>query len=165
MNRYSIFGCYLNMWKRMLDFHGLCPREEYWRAALVQLCILIPLTAAAVVWPVLLVVLIPFGSFGLLSLTSLSLRRLHDAGWSSWWVLLIFTGIGIVLCCCLPTSQYYNIPLLYGPAPDIWKQEPEVDIAQYAPVYGPAPDASEWKRVKQEDDLSNYSLVYGPPPF
>lgn len=55
----------------------------------------------------------------LLPLVSLTVRRLHDVGHSGWWLLLVFTGVGIILLLvwlAMPsikkTNRYGDIPNL-----------------------------------------------------
>ncbi len=91
-------------------FSGRASRSEYWLYTLVQLIVLgIALTLDIVTG---LGVLYPLVSIALL-LPSLavSVRRLHDAGHSGWWLLLIFTFIGsflILYFVVKPTEEANN---------------------------------------------------------
>jgi uncharacterized membrane protein YhaH (DUF805 family) len=102
------------------DFNGRARRAEFWWYVLVYFIIAIILN---VVQSILGLGTILSGLLGLaLLLPSLGVevRRLHDIGRSGWWLLIAFTGIGIIL-------------LIY------WLAQPGVTGAN---DYGPDPKAA-----------------------
>lgn len=112
---------------------GRASRAEYWKAMLLVLGITVGLV---VVGGILTRVANQFGfivAMGAWCLWLLSIlvpsitaqiRRLHDAGWSAWWVLLNlvkYKGIGplvVLVLLCLPGKKEAN---KYGPVPGTGK--------------------------------------------
>ena len=82
------------------DFSGRASRSEYWYWCLFLLIAGISTTIAdiailgnAELMPINLIFNIIVAIPGL----AVSIRRLHDINRSGWWLLLLFTGIGILL--------------------------------------------------------------------
>ena len=83
-----------------VNFSGRAPRSEFWFWTLFVILVSIATSAVDII-------LFPGSAVGPLNtLTSLalflpglavSIRRLHDLDRTGWWLLLVFTGIGIIL--------------------------------------------------------------------
>lgn len=101
---------------RWRDFRGRSTRDEYWTVQGILFCVEIPILALASAPPsdlplfLDLVLMIP--------LLALAVRRLHDVGWSGWWILVgLLHWVGRLLflvLCLLPSQQGEN---QYGPNP------------------------------------------------
>lgn len=162
MNLKKIFSAYLDMWKRTVDFKGVTNRADFWFAFLVHSVIIVLLCLVSYIIVIntffLPVFLFPLGYafVSILSFTSLCMRRLHDAGKSRWWVLLIFFGFGIGLILCASATTSWCISNIaqgvYGPPPSNWEESTNVNQT----VYGPP----EWFAE------TNINVdVYGPPEY
>lgn len=158
----KIFSAYLDMWKRTMDFKGVTNRADFWFAFLVHSVITVLLFLISYII-VIITMFMPLFLFPLgyafvsiLSFTSLCMRRLHDAGKSRWWVLLIFFGLGtgLILCASATTSWCIsNIAQgVYGPPPSKWEESTNMNQT----VYGPP----EWFA-----DTNINVDVYGPPEY
>lgn len=158
----KIFSAYIDMWKRTMDFKGVTNRADFWFAFLVHAVITVLLFLISYIIVVntmfMPVFLFPLGYIfvSFLSFVSLCMRRLHDAGRSRWWVLLIFfgCGIGLILCASATTSWCIsNVAQgVYGPPPSNWEESTNMNQT----VYGPP----EWFAE------TNINVdVYGPPEY
>jgi len=119
------------------DFSGRASRSEYWWSYLgymmfvtvFQIAMAIIMVIPALLFPetpiisviVLLVAVIPVLVHISIPLLSLSIRRLHDVGYSGWWLLLILIpllnlvfGIGFFV---LSVSEGNGHENKYGPVP------------------------------------------------
>lgn len=81
-----------------IDFSGKATRTQYWLFVLFSFLVFLILswvlgflgnTGAIVYFVCQLAILLP--SLGIAA------RRLHDAGFSAWWLLLALTGIGAIV--------------------------------------------------------------------
>ena len=85
---------YLGVWHQFFVFNGRARRREYWSFLLCHLIISIVLAALS-----------DFSGFGLFSAiyglavfipsVTVSVRRLHDIGYSGWWILLSLIPFGL----------------------------------------------------------------------
>lgn len=158
----KIFSAYLDMWKRTMDFKGVTNRADFWFAFLVHAVITVLLFLISYIIVIntffLPVFLFPLGYIfvSFLSFVSLCMRRLHDAGKSRWWVLLIFFGFGIGLILCASATTSWCISNVaqgvYGPPPSNWEESTNMNQT----VYGPP----EWFA-----DTNINVDVYGPPEY
>jgi len=114
---------FLTVFRRWRDFSGRSSRREYWMFTLVLMIIAFVL---GILDGVMLGVmgytlneaetqLFTLGNaYSLVTLIpsiSVSVRRLHDIDKSGWWLLLVFTGIGILLIiywACLGSGEDEN---------------------------------------------------------
>jgi len=114
---------FLTVFRRWRDFSGRSSRREYWMFTLVLIIIAFVL---GILDGVMLGVmgytlneaetqLFTLGNaYSLVTLIpsiSVSVRRLHDIDKSGWWLLLVFTGIGILLIiywACLGSDEDEN---------------------------------------------------------
>jgi len=114
---------FLTVFRRWRDFSGRSSRREYWMFTLVLIIIAFVL---GILDGVMLGVmgytlneaetqLFTLGNaYSLVTLIpsiSVSVRRLHDIDKSGWWLLLVFTGIGILLIiywACLGSGEDEN---------------------------------------------------------
>lgn len=108
------------------DFTGRARRQEYWYFVLAQILLSI---ALAVLSGVLGFVSETIGGavYGLGSLVlglgllvpsiAVAARRLHDTGKSGWWLLIYFTGIGIIVLLVFFCLEGETGPNQYGPDP------------------------------------------------
>ena len=110
--------------RRYFDFHGRSGRREYWSFQLLVLVLIIlavfamfAFTDAAgqavmerrfSVWAgfALLPVIVP--------LVAVTVRRLHDLGWSGWWLLALLAGGAIPAIDTIAGLAYIVIMLLPG---------------------------------------------------
>ncbi|EFA6622002.1 DUF805 domain-containing protein [Escherichia albertii] len=111
---------YLAGWKNIFNYKGVATRSEFWSfmSGSVAICLL-PLLCwwcAATIdrdYGVFLFYALPV-SF-LLTLIfavpaiALVVRRMHDIGHSGWWFAIVvsipFTGIFLLIMCCLPSKS------------------------------------------------------------
>jgi len=77
-----------DFFKNYINFSGRTSRKDYWLTVLLLLIVSLVLGAIlqvlCVIWE--LIILLPS--------LAICARRLRDAGFSPWWLLLLLTGIG-----------------------------------------------------------------------
>ena len=125
---WGLMSAFRSCLKRYAKFSGRASRSEYWwfqlGVVLVYLIVAILLTLSAFCLPdtlVSLVSMLPFVLAVALFIPTLSVmvRRLHDAGFSGWWVLLCFIpyigGLVIFIFTLLPSVNQAN-RYGFGPA-------------------------------------------------
>lgn len=97
-------------------FSGRAPRSEYWYWALFSFIVQIVANMLDMAMGMGLI-------SGLLSLALLlpsiavGIRRLHDIDRTGWWLLIAFTGIGIILLIVWACIKGTDGPNQYGPDP------------------------------------------------
>ena len=97
-------------------FSGRAPRSEYWYWALFSFIVQIVANMLDMAMGMGLI-------SGLLSLALLlpsiavGVRRLHDIDRTGWWLLIAFTGIGIILLIVWACIKGTDGPNQYGPDP------------------------------------------------
>lgn len=179
----NFFTAYGMMWKRTFDYKGVSGRKEFWFPFLWQ-CIFGTLTSFMVVVNLLVrifipdfrvITMIPLGLLVaymvicIIPFSSLTVRRLEDAGKSGWlYLLVLLAGIGtvILLTLCAAGSVAFtpanNEPVaIYGP-PDGWDTPFDPEDNRNADVYGPPDwDEPEEESFDPEDNMNDE--VYGPP--
>ena len=105
--------------KKYFCFTGRASRKEYWYFTLATFIIvfiaavlgaLIGDDEGADILSGLVILALVLPSLGV------SVRRLHDAGYAGWWILLasLFGGVGSIVVGCLNTKPFPNE---YGPVP------------------------------------------------
>mgnify|MGYP001544609771 CR=1 FL=1 len=111
---------------RVFDFAGRSSRAEYWWSALMLILAFFGVAFAVVSTPGAMEHQLAPGAAGLMGLyllwfwlatISMSIRRLHDAGYSGWWYLINFIPLGglvLLVLFCFPSEPWPNA---YGPAP------------------------------------------------
>lgn len=99
-----------------VTFSGRAARSEYWFWTLFSLVVAIVTSILDAVLG--LGILQPLSSLALL-LPSIAVaaRRLHDLDRTGWWLLLAFTGIGIILLIVWDCTKGTTGPNQYGPDP------------------------------------------------
>ena len=111
--------------QKYFDFEGRASRSEYWffylsyvitnLVAIVGLLILFGISEALAVLGILgyCVLLLGF----IVPMLAVTARRLHDVGYSGWWMFIAFVPFGnivlLVFCCMEGEGQ----PNMYGPVP------------------------------------------------
>ena len=101
---------------KYVTFSGRAPRSEYWYWALFSFIVQIVANMLDMAMGMGLI-------SGLLSLALLlpsiavGIRRLHDIDRTGWWLLIAFTGIGIILLIVWACIKGTDGPNLYGPDP------------------------------------------------
>lgn len=127
------FDCYLNAWRRYVDFSGRSRRREYWFFVLFNVLISIGLSIVDSVLGLgnieagLGVLSSLYGLAVLLPSLSYAVRRCHDIGRSGWWLLLLvipLIGPLVILIFMLMDSEPGSNS--FGPNP---KGEEAVDAA------------------------------------
>ncbi len=92
---------YVGVLKKYAVFEGTASRQEYWLFFAVNFVVGLVLGIIPIVDMIYaLAVLLP----GL----AVAARRLRDAGFSPWWLLLLLTGIGllvVLIMCALPGKR------------------------------------------------------------
>jgi uncharacterized membrane protein YhaH (DUF805 family) len=99
-----------------VNFSGRAARSEYWFWTLFVVivsivCNIIDMVATAGI----LGIIVGLGLF--LPGLAVSIRRLHDLDRTGWWVLIAFTGIGIILLIVWACMKGTDGPNQYGPDP------------------------------------------------
>jgi uncharacterized membrane protein YhaH (DUF805 family) len=126
---------YLTVWRKYADFNGRAQRKEYWMFTLVNSAIILTLYAAFTVcslneYPALGVVF--GGALCLYVLATIipglavSVRRLHDAGFSGWLVLLALLPLLSIAVLVMTLLDSNPGPNQYGPNP---KAVPEFSMS------------------------------------
>jgi uncharacterized membrane protein YhaH (DUF805 family) len=106
--------------QKYVTFSGRAARSEYWFWYLFTMILsVVTLMSDRMAFPdsdlspvnsiASLVVLLPS--------IALCFRRLHDIGRTAWWVLLVFTGIGVLVLIYWACVKGTNGPNMYGPDP------------------------------------------------
>jgi uncharacterized membrane protein YhaH (DUF805 family) len=120
----QIIDCYVDAWRNWNNFSGRTRRSGYWYTVLANIIV-------AVVFGILTSIA---GIFGILSTLyslaflvpglALTIRRLHDAGKSGWWLLIYLVPLVgwillLVWLCTdsVPDNQWGPNPKGYGPQP------------------------------------------------
>ena len=101
--RITLISAYKNMFKNYANFSGRCRRKEYWLAGVANgivstiygfllfiiSCLLIDQAIAlAIFMTIFLIVGIGYSMAAIIPSLSISVRRLHDVGYSGWTMLL-----------------------------------------------------------------------------
>ena len=125
---------FLTVLRRWNDFDGRSARREYWMYTLVLIIIsfVLGILDGIILGEAALSQFLTFGNvFSLATLVpsiSVSVRRLHDIDKSGWWLLLAFTGIGILVLiywACVASDEVenrYGSPLLAEYEPSTFEQ-------------------------------------------
>ena len=194
MEEVTGFRTLLHMWKHIFDYRGRASRKEYWIPFLVHAGIMVAALMClgvsavlrevsysagfsagrwiAVFFAVAGVVLFLYLIISILPWISLTIRRLHDAGKSGWWtILLLVVGIGTVillfLCSLQTTSSALNRggrfdpsrnfeETIYGPPGMFDDYDPNKNMNE--DIYGP-PEMYE----DYDPDKNMNEDIYGPP--
>ncbi len=80
-----------DFFKNYINFSGRTSRKDYWLTVLLLLIVSLVLGA---ILPMLCGI---WGLIVLLPSLAICARRLRDAGFSPWWLLLLLTGIGEIV--------------------------------------------------------------------
>jgi uncharacterized membrane protein YhaH (DUF805 family) len=116
--RIPVLGHYLDMFRRYADFRGRATRTRYWLAVLVHFVISVALLAlvaprAEQLW----FVLVLYYLAGLVPVTALVTRRLHDAGHSGLLQLIGLVPFGFLAVLVLTALPGTRGPNQHGPDP------------------------------------------------
>jgi uncharacterized membrane protein YhaH (DUF805 family) len=125
--------------KHYADFTGRASRQELWMFMLGTILVYAFLVVAAInaqSITVFLVALILTALALFIPTLALQVRRLHDIGFSGWWILLSFVpylGLVTLIFFCLPSQEGTN---KYGPHPYGIEPEPEFEPTDNNPQVG-----------------------------
>jgi uncharacterized membrane protein YhaH (DUF805 family) len=106
-----MFNHYVNCIKKYVQFSGCSTRSEYWWFVLANfiIALLVNVVAGLINVPSLALL---YSLFVFLPGLSAAARRLHDAGFSAWFILLalipLVGGIVLLVMACLPTKTQSN---------------------------------------------------------
>ena len=106
-----MFNHYVNCIKKYVQFSGCSTRSEYWYFVLANfiIALLVNIFAALINVPSLALL---YALFIFLPGFSAAARRLHDAGFSAWFMLLSFVpfvgAIALLVMMCMPTKTQDN---------------------------------------------------------
>lgn len=123
---------FVDMYKRYVDFTGRATRKEFWCAYGIWIAIYLVLyiiaiatggagaisgtSGASAIGTVFLIIVVIFALASIVPVLAIQVRRLRDAGFQ-WWVLLlcyvgsILCGIGslvLLVLLCMPTKEPEN---------------------------------------------------------
>lgn len=110
----SFFEAVAACFSRYAIFRGRASRAEFWWFLLFVVLSTLVLNAliAAFVSPIVRSwVIVVYGAFLFLPMLTVSVRRMHDMGFSGWWQLLHLSGLGsviLLLWCLLPGQSQAN---------------------------------------------------------
>ncbi|MBE6446568.1 MAG: DUF805 domain-containing protein [Alphaproteobacteria bacterium] len=106
-----MFNHYVNCIKKYVQFSGCSTRSEYWYFVLANfiIALLVNIFAGLINVPSLALL---YALFIFLPGFSAAARRLHDAGFSAWFMLLSFVpfvgAIALLVMMCMPTKTRDN---------------------------------------------------------
>ena len=95
----QINNAVINAFSHYADFSGRTSREQYWwfTTAVVLTSLILSLAHIATRFSVFTEILSLIFNLGILIPgISISVRRLHDINKSGWWLLIVFTIIGLI---------------------------------------------------------------------
>ncbi|ATL47150.1 hypothetical protein COR50_08110 [Chitinophaga caeni] len=105
---------FFEMFQRFAQFTGRSTRKQFWIANFYYTVILILLLAIShIIGDTSLSLCYLFSIIGLIPTTALAVRRMHDAGYSGWYVLTFFVLIGLIFA-AMPSKTETNS---WGPMP------------------------------------------------
>lgn len=79
---------------KYFEFSGRTSRKDFWLTWLCLILLYIIIGVITTIIPALVFILAVFGLIVLIPSLAIGARRLRDAGFSPWWLLLLLTGIG-----------------------------------------------------------------------
>jgi uncharacterized membrane protein YhaH (DUF805 family) len=94
----SFKDAYLRYWLRWSDYRGRSSRQEYWKLvldnAVISIVLSVIIAPIGASW-----IMVLFGLANLVPVTTLTIRRLHDAGHTGEWVIPLLAAytVGLVL--------------------------------------------------------------------
>ena len=106
-----MFNHYLNCIKKYVQFSGVSSRSEYWWFVLANfiIALLVNIVAGVINVPSLGLL---YTLFIFLPGLSAAVRRLHDAGFSGWFILLslvpLLGAIALLVMECMPSKTQNN---------------------------------------------------------
>ena len=113
---------FINLWKKGLDLEGRTGRREFWLTLAMVFFVFLLLCLPAI-WN-LYYLAIP-GLFFLAAVVPIyvmMVRRIHDIGWSGWWILLaILPVVGEIILLFIALMEGSPADNKYGPVPERWK--------------------------------------------
>lgn len=93
----GIFEAYKRLWLLCFDYKGCASRAEYWKAALMNVIVMIVVLLLNVFVMSSSPILITLYTFAVyVPFISLGVRRLHDTNHSGHWMWLLLTGYGAI---------------------------------------------------------------------
>lgn len=91
------------------DFRGRASRSEYWWAMLELTIIEVVIVFCMAYWDMHPIGFILFTVLTIIPTISVRVRRLHDGGFSGWWILLefifFFGSIALLALLCMPSKE------------------------------------------------------------
>ena len=118
---------YLTVWRKYADFNGRAQRKEYWIFTLFNLLIVLALYVAEMVTisssdshdvgTAFFGVLCVYALASFIPGLAVAVRRLHDAGFSGWLVLLAFVPLASIAVLVMTLMDSKPGPNQYGPNP------------------------------------------------
>ena len=121
---------YLEVMKKYAVFEGRARRKEYWMFQLVNFVILFPIMAVGIagiimqprtqrlVWVIpLFLIIFVYSLATVVPSLAVSIRRLHDADLSGWWLLISLVPMGGIVVFVFHVMDGTPGPNRYGPNP------------------------------------------------
>jgi len=90
-------GLISDFFKNYVNFSGRTSRKDFWLTVLIFLIIEIVFSLLTAAVPVLGFLVWLFGIIIIIPSLAICARRLRDAGFSPWWLLIGLTGIGTIV--------------------------------------------------------------------
>jgi uncharacterized membrane protein YhaH (DUF805 family) len=112
---------YIEAWKKYAVFGGRAGRQEYWYFVLFNILAYILLSIiAGVTGKIGASLLGLYAVAAFLPGLAASVRRLHDANHSGWWLLIApIPGVGPITLLVFLTQESHAIENQYGPRPQV----------------------------------------------
>ena len=98
---------YINAWRNFANFDGRATRTQYWSFFGINFVIALVLNVSdnggTLYLVYVLAIFIPALAYGV--------RRLHDAGYSGWWILLPIVNIFLLLASSIEGENRFGPPV------------------------------------------------------
>jgi uncharacterized membrane protein YhaH (DUF805 family) len=119
VNKGEKMNWYFKAWKKYAVFGGRAGRQEYWCFVLFNILAYILLSIiAGVIGKIGAGLLSVYAVAAFLPGLAASVRRLHDANHSGWWLLIApIPGVGPILLLVFLAQESYAIENQYGSIP------------------------------------------------
>ena len=108
---------YLSVISNYATFSGRAHRTEFWMFTLVNLIVAILIGVVDGAMGTVGILGAAYGVLLLLPTAAVWARRLHDIGRTGWWLILAFTGIGMILLLMFALLDSEQGPNTWGRSP------------------------------------------------